>query len=87
MSRLALTLAFGAMLAAGLPSPGLYLAIGLGIAAIGCGWLGYSQRGAPGARRIVSAAAITVGALGVLLGSARVVMTLVAIDRIDRMLG
>lgn len=87
MSRLALILAFGAMAAAGLPSPGLYLAIGCGIAAIGCGWLGYSDRPAPGARRLAAAAAITVGALGVLLGSARVVMTLVAIDRIDRMLG
>ncbi|HEY5927450.1 MAG TPA: hypothetical protein VIV11_37455 [Kofleriaceae bacterium] len=87
MSRLALTLAFSAMVAAGLPSPGLYLAIGLGIAAIGAGWLGYTQRTAPGARRLVSAAAITVGVLGVLLGSARVVMTLVAIDRIDAMLG
>jgi hypothetical protein len=87
MSRVALTLAFAAMLAAGLPSPGLYLAIGLGIAAIGCGWLAYSERSAPGARRIAGAAAITVGVLGVLLGSARVVMTLVAIDRIGRMLG
>ncbi len=86
-SRVALAFAFSAMLAAGLPSPGLYLAIGLGIAAIGCGWLGYSERTAPGARRLASAAAITVGVLGVLLGSARVVMTLVAIDRIDRMLG
>jgi hypothetical protein len=87
MSRLALTLGFAAMVAAGLPSPGLFLAIGLGIAAIGCGWLGYTHRGAPGARRLVAAAAITVGMLGLLLGSARVVMTLVAIDRIDRMLG
>jgi hypothetical protein len=87
MARLALTLALGAIVAAALPSPGLYLAIGLGIAAIGCGWLGYSQRSAPGARRLVGAAAITVGAIGFLLGSARVVMTLVAIERIDRMLG
>jgi hypothetical protein len=87
MSRLALILAFGAMVAAGLPSPGLYLAIGLGIAAIGCGWLGYTHRPSPGARRLAAAAAITVGMLGVLLGTARVVMTLVAIDRIDRMLG
>jgi hypothetical protein len=87
MSRLALTLAAAAMAAAGLPSPGLYLAIGLGIAAIGCGWLAYTQKSAPGSRRLAGAAAITVGALGVLLGSARVVMTLVAIDRIDRMLG
>ena len=87
MARLALTLAFSAMVAAGLPSPGLYLAIGLGIAAIGTGWLGYTDRPAPGARRLAAAAAITVGALGVLLGSIRVVMTLVAIDRIDRLLG
>jgi hypothetical protein len=87
MSRLALTLAFGAMLAAGLPSPGLYLAVGLGMSAIGCGWLGYSQRSAPGSRRIAAAAAMMVGTLGVLLGSARVVMTLIAIDRIDRLLG
>jgi len=87
MSRLALLLAFGATLAAGLPSPGLYCALGLGIAAIGTGWLAYAQRSAPGARRLAGAAAIMVGAIGVLLGTARVVMTLVAIDRIDRMLG
>jgi hypothetical protein len=87
MSRLALTLALTAMLAAGLPSPGLYLALGLGIAAIGTGWLAYSQRTAAGSRRLAGAAAMAVGALGFLLGSARVVMTLLAIDRIDRMLG
>jgi hypothetical protein len=87
MSRLALTLAFAAMVAAGLPSPGLYLAIGLGIAAIGAGWLGFRERSTPGAWRLAGAAAITVGALGLLLGAARVVMTLVAIDRIESMLG
>lgn len=87
MSRLALALALSAVLAAGLPAPGLYLAIGLGIAAIGAGCLGYARRTDPGSRRLAAAAAITVGGLGVLLGSARVVMTLLAIDRIDRMLG
>ena len=87
MVRAALILAFGAVLAAGLPSPGLYLAIGLGIAAIGAGWLGYSQRAAPGGMRIAAAAAITVGTMGVLLGGIRVAMVLGAIDRIDRMLG
>jgi hypothetical protein len=87
MARLALTLACAALVAAALPAPGLYLAISLGIAAIGSGWLGYRERSAPGARRLLAAAAITVGVLGLLLGSARVVMTLVAIDRIERMLG
>jgi hypothetical protein len=85
--RLALTLAFGAMLAAGLPSPGLYVAIGLGIAAIGCGWVGFSERRASGARRIACAAALGIGILGFLLGAIRVVIALAAIDRIDRMLG
>jgi len=87
MVRLALILAFGAMLAAGLPSPGLYLAIGLGIAAIGTGWLAYVRKTAPGVSRLAAAAAITVGMLGVLLGSVRVVMVLAAIDKIDRLLG
>jgi len=87
MVRLALALAFAAMLAAGLPWPGHFLAIGLGIAAIGSGWLAYSRPGAPGSTRIVAAAAITVGMLGFLLGTARVVMVLAAISRIDRMLG
>ena len=87
MVRLALTLAFAAMLAAGLPSPGLFLAIGLGLAAVGCGVIGFGKKGAPGGSRIAAAAAVTVGTIGVLLGTARVVMVLAAIDRIDRLLG
>ena len=87
MARLALTFAVGALVAAALPSPGLFVAIGLGIVAMGCGWLGYTQRSAPGARRLAAAAAIAVGAIGCVLGTLRVVMTLVAIDRIDGMLG
>ena len=83
---MALTLAVAALIAAALPSPGLYVAIGLGIAAIGSGWLGYAQRSAPGARRLAAAAAITVGALGCMLGVVRVILTLVAIEGIDRML-
>jgi hypothetical protein len=86
VARLALALAFCAMAAAGLPSPGLYFAIGLGIAAIGCGWIGYTSPG-PGAVRLASAAAITVGTIGVFLGAVRVAIVLVAIDRIDRLLG
>ena len=87
MVRLALVLAFAATLAAGLPWPGLYLAIGLGVSAIGCGWLAYSRPGAPGSTRIAGAAAMTVGTIGFLLGTVRVVMVLAAISRIDRMLG
>jgi hypothetical protein len=87
MARIALALAFAAMLAAGLPAPGLYLAVGLGISAIGTGLVGFQRRGSPGALRIASAAAITVGTLGLLLGTARIAIALAAIDRIGRMLG
>ena len=87
MVRLALALAFAATLAAGLPGPGLYLAIGLGVSAIGCGWLAYARPGAPGSTRIAGAAAMTVGTIGFLLGTIRFVIVLAAISRIDRMLG
>jgi hypothetical protein len=65
----------------------LFLAIGLGIAAIGTGWLGYRRPGDPGFTRLAGAAAITVGAVGCLLGTLRVVLALAAIDHLERMLG
>lgn len=86
MARVALVVAAGAVIAAALPSPGLFAAIGLGIAAIGTGWLGYRSPGA-GFARLAGAAAITLGAVGWLLGTLRVVLALAAIDRIDRLLG
>jgi len=87
MAHLALAVALGAMIAAALPSPGLFLAIGMGIAAIGMGWLGYRRSGDPGFTRLAGAAAITVGAVGCSLGTLRVTLALAAIGHLDRMLG
>ena len=87
MVRLALLLALGAMAAAGWPAPGLYVAIGCGIGAIGCGWIGFSRRSAPGVSRLAAAAAITIGMVGLLLGSLRVAMVLSAIRHVDRLVG
>ena len=87
MAHVALAAAFSAVIAAAVPSPGLFFAIGLGIAAIGTGWLGYRRSGAPGFTRLAGAAAITVGAIGGLLGTLRVVLALAAIDHLDRLLG
>jgi hypothetical protein len=87
MSRWALAIAVGAVVAAALPSPGLYAALGLGIAAIGVGWTGYARRDAPGPGRLLGAAAITLGAIGVVLGAVRVILVLAAIGHIDDMLG
>jgi hypothetical protein len=87
MVRIALIAAAGALACAALPSPGLFAAIGLGIAAIGTGWVGYRRPAAPGFARLACAAAVTVGAMGCLLGVLRVALALAAIDHIDRMLG
>jgi hypothetical protein len=86
VSRLALCLAFGAMVAAGVPSPGLYLAIGLGIAAIGIGLIGFRRRDTPGAARLAGATAMAIGSLGAVLGGVRVAIVLAALGHIDRML-
>lgn len=87
MARLALVIAAAAAAAAALPSPGLFAALGLGIAAIGTGWVAYGRQEAPGFARLGGAAAITVGAIGCLLGALRVALALAAIDRIDHLLG
>jgi len=87
MSRIALFVALGAVVASGLPSPGLFVALGLGVAAIGTGWVGYRRARDPGFTRLAGAAAITIGAVGGLLGGLRVALALAAIDHLDRMLG
>jgi hypothetical protein len=87
MAHAALVIALAAVVAAALPSPGLFVAIGLGIAAIGAGWLGYRRAGDPGFLRLAGAAAITLGAIGGLLGMLRVVLALSAIDHLARLVG
>ena len=87
MAHIALFAAIGALLAAALPAPGLFFAIGLGIAAIGLGWIGYRRTGDPGFRRLAGAAAIALGTFGCVLGALRVALALAAIDHIDRMIG
>jgi hypothetical protein len=87
IAHIALAIAVCAVIAAALPSPGLFVALGLGIAAIGAGWVGYRRTADPGFTRLAGAAAITIGALGGLLGGLRVVLVLAAIDHLAGMLG
>lgn len=86
MQRLALACAIGSLVLAALPSPGLFVALALGIAAIGTGWIGFSRRGSPGAARLGAAAAITLGGVGFALGAVRVVLVLLAIGHVDEMI-
>ena len=86
MSPLALVSGLAAAVAAALPWPGMFVAMGLGIAAIGLGVVAYRQRTLPGARRLAGAAAIAVGSLGLAFGIARFVLTLLAIDKLESLL-
>jgi hypothetical protein len=86
MQRSALVLAVAGIVAVTVRSPGPYVAIGLAIAAIGLGIVGYSRRAAPGALRLVAAGAISLGAIVFVLGAVRVVLTLAAIDHVADML-
>ena len=87
MQRSALVAAVGSLIAAALPSPGLYVALALGIVAVGLGWIGFGRRSSPGSARLASASAIALGAMGTVLGTARLALVVLAIGRIDAMLG
>lgn len=85
-ARLPLVLALTAVVAGLLPSPGLYVALGVGIAAVGCGWLAFSARTLPSVTRLGGAAAIALGSLGFALGAIRVALALAALGHLDQML-
>ena len=86
MQRLALALGIAAIVAVTVRVPGPYVAIGLAIAAIGTGIVGYQRRTAPGGLRLLAAGAITIGAIALVLGTVRVGLTLAAIDHVADML-
>jgi hypothetical protein len=80
---LALAIAVAGLISAALGGPGMYLAIGLGIAGGAAGWVGYRRAGDPGAARLAGAGAITVGILAVGLGGLRYGLTLAAVSRLE----
>jgi hypothetical protein len=86
MVRVALALAAASLVAAAVPAPGLYLAIGWGLGAIGVGWVGFTRRG-PGGPRLAAAAAVMLGGTALILGAIRVAIALAAISHVDKMLG
>ena len=85
MGWLALVLGAIGLVAAFLPAPGMFVAMGLGIAGIGVGLVGYRRRG-PGAPRLAAAGAIAVAAIALALAGVRYGLTLAAVDRIERLL-
>jgi len=85
MPRVALALAFVAVVAAGLPGWCVYVAVGAGIAAVGVGWVACRDRSAGGGARLAGAAAVTVGGLGLAFGAVRIALVLWAIARLGRL--
>jgi hypothetical protein len=65
---------------------GKYVAIGLGILAIGVGIVGYRRAAGPAGRRLAGAAGVALGIVAVGLGGAQVGLTLVVLDRLQHLL-
>ena len=83
MGYLAIASAAAAMLAVYIPGFGKYVAIGLGIFAIGAGLVGY-RRGRPRAR-LSGAGGIALGLTAFLLGVTKVGLTLMAMNRLENL--
>jgi len=86
MPRAALALAVVALVATALATPGPFVALGAAIGAIGFGVIGYTRRDALGVHRLMNAAAIALGAIGLVLGALRIVLALAAVAHLERML-
>jgi hypothetical protein len=82
-----LALALAALVAGALPHPGMFVAIGLAIAAAGMGWLGWRRRGAPGAQRLTAAVGLGVAVIALALGAARYAITLFAVTKLTAIVG
>ena len=87
MARVSLMIALTALIAAVLPSPGMYIGLGAGVAALGYGWTAYARPDRPSQERLFGAAAMTVGSAGALFGALRIALTLAAIGKLERLLG
>jgi hypothetical protein len=87
MGWFALVTALAALVAAVLPAPGMFLAMGLGISALGLGWAGYRRRDDAGPRRLAGAAGLAIAVLALGLAGVRYGLTLAAVDRLERLLG
>jgi len=79
-------LAVAAAVAACLPLPGMFVAMSLGIGAIGIGLAAYRRRADPGGRRLWGAGAIAVGGAALILAALRYALTLTAVGTIESLI-
>ena len=86
MGYLSLVCALAGALVVAVDGMGKYLAVGLGLFAIAAGIAGYRRLQARPRRRLAGAAGVTLGTVAVLLGGAKVTLTLLALERMRSML-
>ncbi len=87
MALLSLALAVAALVAGALPHPGMFVGLGLAIAALGTGWIGWQRRHSPGAHRLTAAVGLGVAAMALALGGARYAVTLFAVSKLTALVG
>jgi hypothetical protein len=87
MHLLALALATAAMVAVWLPGLAMYLAFGCAILACASAYVAFRQKWRPGAARLVAAGALTLATMALTLAAVRYALTLLAIDKLESMLG
>ncbi|MBI4509863.1 MAG: hypothetical protein HY698_09515 [Deltaproteobacteria bacterium] len=83
MGYMALVLSLAAVLLVAVPGIGKFLSLGIGIMACGLGFFGF-RHGAASAR-LCSAGAIALGFVALLLGGAKIGLTVLALDRLERL--
>jgi hypothetical protein len=82
VGSLALLLALAGVAALAAGAAGKLVAVGFGVLAVACGLLAFRRRGAPPGGRLVGAAGAALGLAALLLGGAKVALTLLALARL-----
>lgn len=86
MGWFALMVALVAAVAAVLPHPGMFIAMGAAVLAAGLGVAGYRSRQAPGAARLAGAGALTLAIIALILACTRYGLTLMALHKLETVL-
>jgi len=83
-----LSLVSGALASAAVawPETGKYLALGLGLFATVAGLLAYRRAAGRARPRLLAAAGVTLGIIGLGLGGAKIALTFAAVDRLEQLL-
>jgi len=82
----ALVLAVVAVTTAALPFPGMFVAMGAGIAAAGTGLVAWRRVSAPGPARLAGAAGMGLAGLALVVAGVRSAVTLAAVGRLTALI-